>query len=346
MRTLQVHSLPLKDVITDLAKIMDTDIHQECEEYSLTIPGDWGSGVIKGSNFEGGLGLLIYHCEFNNDIEIRFNIDDIHPLKFLYCLDGELVHRFEHGNDNHELEIYQNIIVASRGHNGHVLKFKKGVSTEIYSLEIDRKIFKSKISCELGSATPQLQSIFEDEDAEKSFFYNGQYSLTLAEIFEEIKSHDYNKFIGKIFSESQSYRLLTHQLIQFDDDSNNEDDQYILRKVEVSAIIEAVAIIKRELDNLGSIHSIAQRVGLSNNKFQNGFKTLYGRTANEYIQYVKLSLASDLLTNTDDTIQEITYKVGFNSHSYFSQLFKKIFKVSPTEYRQNHLDRKQRPKIR
>lgn len=344
MKTLQVHSLPLKDVIKDLANLMDVESHRDCGEYSIAIPESWGKGSIRGINYEGGLGLLIYDCTFNSDVEISFTVNDIHPLKFLYCLMGQLVHSFENINANHELLQFQNIIVASKGHDGHILKFKSDEPTEIYSLEIDRKAFKSKMFCELGKAEPQLQHIFDDSLADESFYYNGQYSLMLSEIFEELKSHRYNHFIGKIFSESQSYRLLTHQLIQFDDDAKKDENKVIMRKVDVASILEAVLIIKNELDSLGTISSIAQRVGLSGNKFQNGFKSLYGKTANEYIQYIKLTLAAELLINTDDTVQQIKYKIGFNSHSYFSHLFKKVYQVSPSTYRQNYLDRKSQDK--
>ncbi|MGJ8593871.1 MAG: helix-turn-helix transcriptional regulator [Aquaticitalea sp.] len=337
MRKLQVHSLPLKDVIHDLAHAMDVKVQRDCGEYSIVLPKSWGEGRIRGINYEGGIGLLIYECTFNSDVEISFTVNEIHPLKFLYCLLGQLVHRFEKVNTHHELLQFQNIIVASKGHDGHILQFSEGESTEIYSLEIDRKAFKSKMSCELGKAEPQLQHIFNDSTADESFYYNGHYSLMLSEIFDELKTHHYSHFIGKIFSESQSYRLLTHQLIQFDDDSKVEGNKVIMRKMDVEAILEAVDIIKSELDDLGSIASIAQRVGLSGNKFQNGFKSLYGKTANEYIQYVKLTLAAELLMNTDDTVQQIKYKIGFNSHSYFSHLFKKVYNVTPSTYRQNYL---------
>lgn len=340
MRTLQVHSLPLKDVINDLATLMGVKSIRDCGEHSIKIPQKWGKGSIRGINYEGGLGLLIYECTFNSDVEINFTVNKIHPLKFIYCLSGQLAHRFEKVRTSHELSQFQNIIVASKGHDGHILKFKSETATEIYSLEVDRKIFKSKMSCELGKADPQLQNLFDDSIADESFYYNGHYSLMLSEIFEEIKTHKYSHFIGKIFFESQSYRLLTHQLIQFDDDANEDDKKVILRMVDVAAIVEAVGIIKNELDDLGSISSIAHRVGLSGNKFQNGFKSLYGKTANEYIQHVRLSLAAELLVNTDDTVQQIKYKIGFNSHSYFSFLFKKVFKVSPSAYRQIHLEKK------
>ncbi|MGC1632428.1 MAG: helix-turn-helix transcriptional regulator [Gelidibacter sp.] len=332
MKNLQIHSLPLKDVISDLAEKLGIEYSTNCDEYTLTIPPEIGEGTIVGINFESGLGLLIYRCRFITDVEISFTVDKIHPLKFLFCLEGSLKHRFEKQTEIHQLERYQNIIVASPNHDGHIINFKKDETTEIYSIEIVREIFKSKMACELSKSSPNLQRIFDDDSSQ--FYYNGNYSLNLAEIFEEMKGQNYEPLIGKLFSETQSYRVLTQQLIQFDDD-NSDGEKKVLRKAEVSAIVKAVEMMKTELENLGTLSSIAKRVGLTNEKFQNGFKKLYGKTANEYLQTLRLNLAKDLLTNSDLTIQEIKYKVGFNSHSYFSQLFKSIYDVSPTYFRKN-----------
>ena len=336
MKKLRVQSLPLKEVIADLAKALGTTFSQNCDEYAVEIPSEWGRGIIKGINFDGGLGLLIYNCTFNADLEISFNVSHTHPLKFLFCLEGMVSHYFEKDSQKHELIRYQNIIVASKGHNGHVLHFEKDVRTEICSLEIDRQIFKIKMACELIKTKPFIKDVFDDDLANNSFYYNGLYSLMLADIFDEMKTLTYDPFIGKIFLESQSYRMLTQQLIQFDDDFGGNADKKILRKAEVNAIKEAVEIMKLELDTLGSINSIAQRVGLSSKKIQSGFQYLFGKSANEYVQFLRLSLAKELLLTSDDTIQEIKNKVGFSSHSYFTELFKKMYHVTPTNFRLNH----------
>lgn len=340
MKKLHIHSLPLKEVIADIAKGLNTQYTQDCREYHVEIPASWGQGHIKGINFEGGLGLLIYDCLFNEDLEMSFTVNQTHPLKFLFCLEGNLLHHFEKDGEEHALQQFQNIIVASKGYNGHVLQFQKNQKTEIYSLEIDRHRFKQRMSCELAKAHTNLKSIFEDDLAYASFYYNGMYSLSLGEIFDEVKSHNYSNLIKELFLESQSYRMLVQQLIQYDDDSHGSENRLILRQSEAHAIREAVDIMKLELDSIDSLHSIAQRVGLNSRKFQNGFRHFFGKSANEYLQSLRLDLARDLLLNTDNSIQEIKEKVGFSSQSYFSELFKKMYHSTPSNFRKEYRERK------
>ncbi|MEB2778526.1 AraC family transcriptional regulator [Algoriphagus sp. D3-2-R+10] len=336
MRKLHIHSLPLKEVIADIAFGLETSFANDCGEYTVQIPAKWGRGIIKGTDFEGGLGVLIYECMFHTDLEMSFSVNLTHPLKFLFCLEGNISHHFEQDEERHSLHRYQNIIVASKGHNGHVLHFRKDVFTEIYSLEIDRNKFKAKISCELDRTKPNLRKIFEDEKATQSFYYNGLYSLVLGETFDEMKSQKYDHLIKKMSLESQAYRMLVQQLIQYDDDSEGNLDKKILRKSEAHAIKEAVEIMKMELDTVNSLNIIAQRVGLSSKKFQNGFRHFFGKSANEYLQFLRVNLAKDLLVNTDNSLQEIRDKVGFSSQSYFTELFKKMYHITPSNFRKEH----------
>lgn len=334
MKEFNVPSLPLKDVIRDLAENMDTDFTTDCDEYTVVIPPNYGEGKIVGINFDGGLGLLIYRCTFKRDVEIHFTANKVHPLKFLYCLEGSVNHRFEKEKTDHELGRFQNSIVASSQRDGHIMKFKKDQTSIIYGLEVDRKTFKSTITCELGKARPNLQQIFEDDTAQNSFYYNGLYSLSLADIFDEMEARHYDNLIGKLFTEYQCYRMLTQQLIQFHDD-NGDEERMSLKKTELTAIMEAAAIMRNELETLGTMSSLAKRVGLNNDKFQNGFKLLFNKTANEYVQHLRLNLAKELLLTTDLDIQEIKNQVGFSSHSYFSYLFKNTYNVSPSYFRKS-----------
>ncbi len=63
------------------------------------------------------------------------------------------------------------------------------------------------------------------------------------------------------------------------------------------------------------------------------FKRMTGRTALAYINEYRTEKAAVLLAETDDPIGEVGAKVGFEDLNYFSRVFKKIKKCSPSEYR-------------
>ena len=52
-----------------------------------------------------------------------------------------------------------------------------------------------------------------------------------------------------------------------------------------------------------------------------------------YINKKKIESGQLLLLTSDKPVKEIAYTLGFNDHSYFIRLFKKLVGVTPLEYR-------------
>ena len=66
------------------------------------------------------------------------------------------------------------------------------------------------------------------------------------------------------------------------------------------------------------------------------FKKHLGCTITQYVNKVKLQYAKELLITTDMTTSMITNELHFESISHFNHLFKKHFKMTPTEYRRKN----------
>lgn len=333
MNSIQVNSLPLKDVIRDMAKVFDIPYSENCGEYILHLPPSVGEGSIRGINFDGGLGLIQYDCTFNEEFEIHFVVSNIHPLKFLYMVEGFLLHRFENEDTLHKIEQFQNAIVASSNHNGHVLFFKANQKIKVNSLEIERERFQQKMSCEIKSLDKELEKLFRDIKATDTFYYNGNYSLGIADILTEMLEFTAENFTRKLFLEGMAYQILTHQILQYQDDKNDEGNRTLLRSAELKQINHISSLIESNITDIPTVENLAREAGLNVNKLQQGFKKLYGTTVNNYVQKQRLDTAYNLLTKTDLSISEIVNAIGLSSKSYFSKIFKEKYTISPSEFR-------------
>ncbi len=334
MQYIKVHSLPLKDVISDLAKAFNTEFTKSCDEYTLNLPEHIGSGMIKGINFHGGMGILQYEVNFLEDTEIQFIVDKVHPLKFLFSISGTLEHRFKEDEEVHLIHQYQNAIVASSDHNSHILSFNKNKDIHIKSLEIDRQVFVDRMDCDLKKLGGRLERLFRDTEAKEKFYYNGYYSLQIADLFLEIANSPHTDFINKLFLEGKAYQVMTEQILQYEDDLNDTAHQILMRQFTISKIKKIAKNIDSNLADLDTIAKMAKEVGLTEKKLQEGFKVLYNTTINNYIQKNRLEKIKELLISTDMNMGEIAYEVGINSKSYLSKIFKAHFGISPTEFKQ------------
>lgn len=63
------------------------------------------------------------------------------------------------------------------------------------------------------------------------------------------------------------------------------------------------------------------------------FKKIYNMTLVDYLINIKMNNATQLLTNTDLSLNEIITLLGYNSISYFSHTFKKYYNISPYQYK-------------
>ncbi|QQX76529.1 MULTISPECIES: helix-turn-helix domain-containing protein [Aequorivita] len=336
MNSIQVNSLPLKDVIRDIAQVFNISHTENCGEYLLQLPPSVGEGTIRGINFDGGLGLIQYDCIFNKDFEIHFVVNNVHPLKFLYTVNGILHHRFENEEELHEINQYQNAIVASSKHNGHVLFFKAEEKIKVNSLEIDREKFQTKMECDINSLDDELEKLFKDIEASGAFYYNGNYSLNIADILNQMIDFTAENFTRKLFLEGMAYQILTHQILQYQDDKMDEGNRTLLRSSELKQIHMASSLIENNISQIPTVENLAKEAGLNINKLQEGFKKLYGSTVNNYVQKKRLDAAYNLLTKTDLSISEIVNAIGLSSKSYFSKIFKEKYEISPSDFRKKH----------
>jgi AraC-like DNA-binding protein len=62
-------------------------------------------------------------------------------------------------------------------------------------------------------------------------------------------------------------------------------------------------------------------------------KALVDQPAGTFIRSIRLQRSAELLNQTDKTISEICYEVGFNDQAYFSRAFKKQYGKSPSAFR-------------
>ena len=105
-------------------------------------------------------------------------------------------------------------------------------------------------------------------------------------------------------------------------------------EIETDSFIEsASAFIENHLSEHITIEVLCHALNVSKNFLYRSFHECYGQTVNDYITERRMNKAKTLLTETTEPVYEIAEKIGFENHTYFCKLFKKITGMSPTKFR-------------
>ncbi len=97
------------------------------------------------------------------------------------------------------------------------------------------------------------------------------------------------------------------------------------RIVQAKLFIDSNYADKIDLDN------ISDEAYFSKFHFIRLFKKIYGKTPHQYLTFVRIEKATQLL-RTDIPASEVCYAVGFESLSSFGSLFKRIVGVTPSAF--------------
>lgn len=81
------------------------------------------------------------------------------------------------------------------------------------------------------------------------------------------------------------------------------------------------------------VDDMARAAGLSRSHFSEEFRRTFGESPHVYLLTRRLERAAALLRNTDRSVADVCFSVGFNSVGSFTTRFTGTYGVPPTRYR-------------
>jgi AraC family transcriptional regulator len=94
--------------------------------------------------------------------------------------------------------------------------------------------------------------------------------------------------------------------------------------------------IDENLDSDLSLNTISEIAFFSPFHFHRIFKAITGETLNEFVTRRRIEKAASDLLHKKTGVTEISLKFGFNDNSSFTRTFKKIYGVSPSDFRKQN----------
>jgi len=107
---------------------------------------------------------------------------------------------------------------------------------------------------------------------------------------------------------------------------------------ESECLKEVVDYIDSNFSNPIDNKKISKTVGYHPNYLGRIFKNYMNMSIHQYILSLRIAEAKNLISGTNLSFQEISEKSGFDNYAYFSAYFKKRTGMSPSQYRQYHIN--------
>jgi AraC family transcriptional regulator len=101
-----------------------------------------------------------------------------------------------------------------------------------------------------------------------------------------------------------------------------------------SKLRRSISYINEHLTENLSLKTISDVVEMSPFYFTNLFKQSTGMTAYQYVIHCRIERAKHLLCKQDLPIADVSQKVGFESQSHFTNVFRKHTNTTPKKYRE------------
>lgn len=157
--------------------------------------------------------------------------------------------------------------------------------------------------------------------------YSAKESVKVIDLFEEIiselhtKQPSYEKICcARLFT---IFALLERKCVKYISNFGQYYDN-------ISFVIQTM---NKEYYKNYSLDDFANMCNMSKFHFLRVFKSVAGDTPVEYRNKIRIEHAKEMLTDSDISVEEIGRRVGYNSNSYFCDVFKGHLGVSPSKYR-------------
>lgn len=248
-------------------------------------------------------------------------------LQFFYFTNGNAIVRC----DLSKLEVGPHDLIII---NGKELHYIESISENLtfYIIKIDLSfIYSNKIDgIQAQFLTPLSQNLILFENVVRN---DKEVLRCIIRMIEEY----YTKKIGfELAIKAQIYDLIVlllrgHTKKIYDEEGFQSRRETLLHFRKVIDFMDHNFTEKIDLNRLSNI------AGISVGHFCRLFKQITGVSAIDYVNKLRINKAVELIKNSDLNMTEIAMNCGFSDSNYFSRIFKKHERISPTHMRNESL---------
>ncbi|SIS91366.1 AraC-type DNA-binding protein [Chryseobacterium ureilyticum] len=276
-----------------------------------------------------------YQFSYAEDYTMKFRTEAVKYIELAFFLDGAEVIQDLVGEKKGEYKLFHHYIYFTPENADVEIYFQKETSYKNLDIYVSKDYFH-----QLAGSNTTLQNFINkiDQNTAASLFPEGlPITPQMMSILLEIKKCNLEGFYRDYFIKSKILNLL-FLIFEFTKSTQNETvtkSRLSINTYEVHQLMEVKKFIEDNLKSFYTIEQLSIKFGINEFKLKNGFKELFGDGVFHYASKLRMKEALYLLKNSDFSIKEIAYHLGYASPSSFSVAFKNELGMGPSYYRKN-----------
>lgn len=197
---------------------------------------------------------------------------------------------------------------------------------------INSNIFEGKQNNALFDFAYLEPFLVENEQVLPRFQLLGKSQMSVEKLLKEMLLEYKNEdSYYEIHIKADLLKLLA--IIAREYDKNKDSTQNEVFDKYRHSIELAIQYINDNYTNKLYIEEVCKIATMSNTYFSYLFKQITGKTFTEYVNNLRIRKATEMLIETQLSVSDICFNIGFNDTTYFNRVFKKETGLSPTEYK-------------
>lgn len=164
-------------------------------------------------------------------------------------------------------------------------------------------------------------------------------NLHLLELFGECCREVTEKNYGYDIIVHNKICYLLVQLIRIWREHGFNTDAAVGNTADVGSIRDITVYIDAHAGDSMKVEDLAEMCNMSYSYFAQNFKQYYGRSCKEYIEFIRVSKAADMLLFTDFDLSYISQETGFSDSSHLIKIFRKWKGMTPKQFKKQHVAR-------
>lgn len=164
-------------------------------------------------DFSSGLGYFYLDMQLEEDLDILFDIEKYHPLRFLYCLEGTFSHSGISGRLQHKVKAGQFIAYACTRGQEQSIRFPGRQTVKCIGVQLIRHDFTRHR--DVSRLPAMIRSILEDTQAEQPYLLHQAYAKVIAPCLEDTLKNEKTGFAGNLLFEAKALEVLAYQLEEY-----------------------------------------------------------------------------------------------------------------------------------